>query len=85
MSIFILGEQQELRVTTRLGEVTITRSSTRTLMPKRHKTAPTQRTETEAATIESSTVRITPLKAHSTNMPFMSTSIKRLLRITVNI
>ena len=71
-------------MTPELGVVTIVRTTTGTLLPKRYKITPTQRTETEAATMESSTVRITPLKAHSTNMPFMSTSIKRLLRITVN-
>ena len=52
-------------------------------MPKRHKTALTQRTETEAATTESSTVRVAPLKPHTTNIPFSSTSINRLLHITI--
>ena len=59
-------------MTTELGVVTIVRATTGTLMPKRHKTAPTQRTETEAATIKTSTVRVVPLEAHTTNMPFSS-------------
>ena len=44
-------------------------------MPKRHKTYPTQRTETEAAIMESSTVRVVPLEAHTTNIPFSSNQL----------
>ena len=72
-------------MTPELGVVTIVRTTTGTLLPKRHKITPTQRTETEAATTESSTVRTVPLKAHTTNIPFSSRSINHLLHITIKI
>ena len=72
-------------MTTGLGVVAIVRTTTGTLLPKRYKITPAQRTETEAATTESSTARTVPLKAHTTNIPFSSTSINRLLHITIKI